>query len=83
MKRVASLLLGLVAVVCFFVASERTALAYVDPGSGLLALQGLASLVGTAAFYFRRRLKVLFKRKNEVPAGTFPAKAKREPQNAG
>jgi hypothetical protein len=39
---------------------ERQALAYVDPGSGLLIFQGLSAVISGALFYFRRRLKNLF-----------------------
>lgn len=41
---------------------EQQAHAYVDPGSGLLALQSFSALVTGALFYFRRRLKSLFTR---------------------
>jgi len=78
MKRFASLLLGIVTVLCFMIATEHKAWGYVDPGSGLLALQGAASVLGTVAFYFRRRLRALFSRK---PAG-YAAKPGHEPQNA-
>jgi hypothetical protein len=39
---------------------ERTAHAYVDPGSGLLAFQSLSAVVTGALFYFRTRIKNLF-----------------------
>ena len=39
---------------------ERTAYAYVDPGSGLLAFQSFSAVVTGALFYFRSRIKSLF-----------------------
>lgn len=41
---------------------ERTAFAYVDPGSGLLAFQSLSAIMTGTLFYFRKRLKSLFRR---------------------
>ena len=38
-------------------AFERTAYAYVDPGSGLLAYQSLSAILAGVAFCFRQRLR--------------------------
>jgi hypothetical protein len=47
---------------------QRTAHAYVDPGSGLLAFQSISAVVTGVLFYFRSKLKALFRRSsNEVP----------------
>ena len=47
---------------------QRTAHAYVDPGSGLLAFQSVSAVITGVLFYFRSRLKTLFRRSdNEVP----------------
>jgi hypothetical protein len=47
---------------------QRTAHAYVDPGSGLLAFQSISAVITGVLFYFRSRLKALFRRStNEVP----------------
>ena len=43
-------------------AFERSAYAYVDPGSSLLLFQSASALVTGALFYFRRRIKALFSR---------------------
>jgi hypothetical protein len=43
---------------------QRTAHAYVDPGSGLLAFQSISAVITGALFYFRSRLKSLFRRPN-------------------
>lgn len=50
-----------------FSAVQRTAHAYVDPGSGLLALQFLSSILGGGIFFLRKRLRQIF----------FPAKCAR------
>ena len=41
-------------------ATERRAMAYVDPGSGLLALQSIGSMLAAAGFFMRRRIMGLF-----------------------
>jgi len=42
---------------------ERPAYAYVDPGSGLLAFQSLTAFITGGLFYFRQRIKHLFRQK--------------------
>jgi hypothetical protein len=54
---------------------QRTAHAYVDPGSGLLAFQSISAVITGALFYFRSRLKSLFRRSND------PAQGLQEKQN--
>ena len=44
MKRLISVSLGILITLCMIVASERRAWGYVDPGSGLIALQTIASV---------------------------------------
>jgi hypothetical protein len=54
---------------CVLIATEQRAMAmYVDPGSGLLALQSAASVMAAAAFFLRRKIRRLFgsRRKTEV-----------------
>jgi hypothetical protein len=64
MKRLlsfASFVLGCVVFVCVLIATEQRAMAmYVDPGSGLLALQSAASVVAAAAFFLRRKIRAVF-----------------------
>jgi hypothetical protein len=74
MRRILPLLLTVVGFIGFFIASERPALAYVDPGSGLLALQTTASIVAGFAFFLRRRLRALFGR-GPVDSSTVPFRA--------
>jgi hypothetical protein len=63
MKRFASVTLSLFICICLLLATERQAKAYVDPGTGLLALQSAASAVAAAAFLLRKRIVGFFTRK--------------------
>jgi hypothetical protein len=61
MKRLLSFALGCVVLVCVLIATEQRAMAmYVDPGSGLLALQSAASVMAAAAFFLRRKIRAVF-----------------------
>jgi hypothetical protein len=62
MKRFVSISLAVFICFCMLVATERPAYAYVDPGSGLLALQGLASAAAAFGYFMRRRIVSLFTR---------------------
>ena len=54
----ASFALGCVVCACVLIATEQRAMAmYVDPGSGLLALQSAASAVAAAAFFLRKKIR--------------------------
>jgi hypothetical protein len=46
--------------------TEHSALAYVDPGSGLLILQNVGAVMTGVVFFFRRRIKAFFTRKSDV-----------------
>ncbi len=72
MKRIASASLTVVIALCLLVASERRAWGYVDPGSGLIALQTIASVVAAWAYMVRRRIRAFFTRKKEEPAAVLP-----------
>jgi hypothetical protein len=76
MKRVFSFSLGIFIALCLIVASERRAWGYVDPGSGLIALQGIASVAAAYAYYIRRRIRTFFSRKNEQPPVVLPVTSK-------
>jgi hypothetical protein len=56
-----AILFSLSALTFFFVlvATSRSAYGYVDPGSGLLALQTFGSVMAAAAFFLRKRFKGL------------------------
>lgn len=61
MRRVLSFALACVVCVCALIATEQRAMAmYVDPGSGLLALQSAASVMAAAAFFLRRKIRAVF-----------------------
>jgi hypothetical protein len=47
-------------IACLFIALEPRAYAYVDPGSGLLLVQGLGTVLTGVLFALRRRIKSLF-----------------------
>ncbi|HWB31798.1 MAG TPA: hypothetical protein VG714_01365 [Acidobacteriaceae bacterium] len=72
MKRFLSFSLAVVIAICMFVASERRAWGYVDPGSGLIALQTIASVIAAWAYIVRRRIRAFFTRKKETPVATLP-----------
>ncbi len=61
------------------VASERRAWAYVDPGTGLIALQTFASLLAAYAYIVRRKIRAFFMRRQpkSVPI-SIPAEASRQ-----
>jgi hypothetical protein len=62
MKRLISATLAIFCCLCLLVATEHRAYAYIDPGQGLLALQGLAASAATATYLLRRKIKALFTR---------------------
>ena len=81
MKRLISLSLAVLITLCMIVASERRAWGYVDPGSGLIALQTIASVVAAWAYMVRRRIRAFFTRKEAArrPAGR--AQGRRHPRS--
>ena len=74
MKRLVSVSLAIFICVCLLGATERPAYGYVDPGSGLLALQSLASVAAACGYFFRRRLRILFNRPVEEVKTVAPVK---------
>jgi len=88
-KRSLSLASGFLAVfscLCLVVATERRALAYVDPGSGFMALQAIASVMAATGYFLRTRIKALFTRKKAAdtkPTLVIPVNAhKNDSRNA-
>lgn len=67
LRKLGYLLLTCGILVCFLIASERQAYAYVDPGSGLFLLQGISSAFLGVLYVIRRKLK-LGKRTKSEPA---------------
>lgn len=78
MKRLISLSFTVFICFCLLLATERRAMAYVDPGSGLLALQSLASIVAAAGFFLRRRIMELFSRKKPLANTASPVTVQKE-----
>jgi hypothetical protein len=69
MKQFISFSLAVFIALCMVVATERRAWGYVDPGSGLIALQTFASVAAAYAYMVRRRIRAFFQRKTgETPA---------------
>jgi hypothetical protein len=67
-KRFGSFSLATLAIFCMLFMSERKALGfsgYVDPGSGLLALQAITSVVVATTYYLRRRIAAFFAPKKD------------------
>ncbi|WP_182275774.1 hypothetical protein [Granulicella sp. 5B5] len=81
MKRLLSLTLAIFCCLCLAVATERRAYAYVDPGSGLLALQSIAAGLAAAAYYMRRRIAALFGRGKTTAKTVVLPTAKQEDSN--
>jgi hypothetical protein len=68
MKRLISFTLAIFITLCMIVGTERRAFAYVDPGSGLIALQTIASVMAAYAYFVRRKIRAFFQRKKEPVA---------------
>jgi hypothetical protein len=79
MKRLISLSLTVFCCICLLVATERRAYAYVDPGSGLLAVQSVASVMAAAGYFMRRRIAALFGRDKKPAASVVLSAPKLEP----
>ncbi len=65
-KRLPLAALAFVTFLFALIATSRPAYGYVDPGSGLLALQTFASVMAACGFFLRRRLKSLFRIKSQT-----------------
>jgi hypothetical protein len=61
-RKITSLLLSCGLVLCFLIACEKQAYAYVDPGSGLFLLQGIGAAFMGFIYVVRRKLKLIGKR---------------------
>jgi hypothetical protein len=78
MKRLISFCLTLLTCTCLLLATERRALAYVDPGTGLLVLQSLASVVAAVGYFFRRRILGLFTKKKPPTGVMLPVAVRKD-----
>ncbi len=75
MKRLISSSLTIFITFCLLVATDRRAWGYVDPGSGLIALQTFASVGAAYAYVIRRRIRTFFSRKEKASAEVRPTTA--------
>ena len=78
MKRLISVSLTIFCCACLMLATERRAMAYVDPGTGLLALQSIGSLLAAAGFFLRRRIMGLFNKKKPLASADSPVTVRTE-----
>jgi hypothetical protein len=78
MKRLISVSLTVFFCFCLMLATERRAMAYVDPGSGLLALQSIGSMLAAAAFFLRRRIMGLFNKKKPLASAAARVTVRKE-----
>jgi hypothetical protein len=62
MRKLSALFSYLMIAVGFFLMTEKQAHAYTDPGSSLLILQTVGSVITATGLYFRRRIAAFFKR---------------------
>jgi hypothetical protein len=62
MKRLISISLTVLIVFCMLVATDRRAWGYIDPGSGLVALQTAGSVALASLYVVRRRIRDFFTR---------------------
>jgi len=72
MKRLISFSLALLITFCVLVGTDRRAWGYVDPGSGLIALQTFASIMAAGAYFVRRRIRDFFRKKEEPVVVVLP-----------
>jgi hypothetical protein len=67
---------SLAAICCFglIVATEPQAHAYIDPGSGLLALQSAGAAMAALGYFLRRRIRAIFGKKTPeaIPPASVP-----------
>jgi hypothetical protein len=68
MKHFVSISLAVIVCFCMLIATAQQAFGYVDPGSGLLALQGIGSAAAAFAYFMRRRILALFTRATPAAA---------------
>jgi hypothetical protein len=78
MKRLISVSLGIVFCAGLLLAMEPRAMAYVDPGSGLLALQSIGSMLAAAAFFLRRRIMGIFNKKKPLTSAAAPVTVRKD-----
>jgi hypothetical protein len=66
MKRIASLSLSLLACIGLLLATERRAMAYINPGDGMMFVQSAGAAIAATAYFLRSRILALFGKKKPV-----------------
>jgi hypothetical protein len=75
MKRFISVSLAVFITFCMLIATDRRAWGYVDPGSGLIALQTFASVVAAYVYFVRRKIQTFFERRKDKATRVLPVSA--------
>jgi hypothetical protein len=73
MKRFISISLAVFCCVCLLISTERSAYAYIDPGSGMMALQTITAGLAAAGYFMRRKISALFGRKKPAESVVLPS----------
>jgi hypothetical protein len=68
MKRILTFSLSVISCMGLLLATERRAMAYIDPSQGLLFVQSLGAAVAASAYFLRNRILALFGKKKAVSA---------------
>jgi hypothetical protein len=76
MNRFLSFSLAALAFLCLLIGSERKAWGYVDPGSGLIALQTFFSVAAAYIYIVRNRIRAFFTRRKPVQRAVMPVSVK-------
>jgi hypothetical protein len=76
MKRILPLSLSVITCVGLLLATERRAMAYIDPGQGLLFVQSIGAAMAAAAYFLRRRILALFGKKKPADDVAIPVVAR-------
>ena len=78
MRRLVYLSVTAFSLLGLLLATERRAMAYVDPGSGLLAVQSIGSMMAAAGFFLRRRIMRVFTKKKPPTRAALPVTVRKE-----
>jgi hypothetical protein len=73
MKRILTFSLSVISCMGLLLATERRAMAYIDPSQGLLFVQSLGAAVAASAYFMRNRILALFGKKKDVAAAPITA----------
>ena len=73
MKRFISISLAVFCCLCLVIATERRAYAYIDPGTGMMALQTITASLAAAGYFMRRKIAALFGRKKPAESAVLPS----------